>query len=336
MPVQADISVGWKREAAYGTAVTVDRWAPVVEESLTYATEWKQGTGLMVGAGGVALASGYYPTIKQGSGDFVVELRSKGLGTLLELLMGSATSTTVSGATYQQLFTLGALPSATIQRGLVFGDAADGTRDQQTFKGCVSTGFEINVPNAEQATIKTSWDIRDYDTTTAYAAPSYPTYSQAGLMHWGQAALTLGGTLTAPTTTALGSIAGGAAGSNVRSWNLKVTERFNMVGTGLKSLPLTGVIEISGSMEVEHTDGTLRAAAIAGTVQPMLLTMTTTEALSTGFSQFQVALPGVTVSGFPVSNSGSLPVTSYEYAGKFAVGAAQPLYITTRTSDTAL
>jgi Phage tail tube protein len=341
MAVQSDISVGWKKETTYGTAVTVDRWAPVTAETLVYATEWNQGTGLIVGSGGVPLASRYYPTIKQGSGDFTVELNSKGLGTLLELAMGTATSTVVSGSAYQQLFTLGTQASATIQRGLVFGDAT-GTRDQQTFKGCVCTGFEITVPQAEQATLTTMWDIRDYDTSTAYATPSYPSYVQAGMMHWGQAALVTGGTFTAPTTTTMASIAGGTDGTNVRSWSMKLertidTERFNMDGSGgLKQIPLSGTIDISGTMEVEHTDAAFRTAAIAGTVLPLTLTLTTEEDLGTGTSQFQVGLPGVVVTGFPVSNEGSLPVTSYEFSGKFATGAAQPLYLALRTADTAL
>ena len=338
MALQTDLSVGFKKESTYGTKVTVDRFLEFLpDESLDYEWQVINSKGLKVSNTGVARSSRRVRTTSQGSGDVEFELVTKGMGTLFEALMGSGTSTLVSGSTYQQNFTLAsALPSLTIQKGLVLADSG-GTRNQYTFAGCVSTGFEINVPNADYATVKTSWDLRSFDTSTAYASPSYATTSG---YHWGIAAATVGGTVTAPTTTAIAS--GGTAVSNVRSFNLKVdhalsADRFNMGAAGLKAAPYAGVRVITGSIEMEHDSTTMHAALAADTELPITLTMTSTEALSTGFATFQVVLPACKlVKGLPKSNGGKVVTVSYEFEVLDNQVAATPMYVVFRTSDSAL
>ena len=330
-----DVSVGWKKETTFGTAVTVDRWLEFDDESLDYGWEAKQGDSLRVGSG-VALGSRRSWPTGTGGGDITVPLTSKGMGTLLELAFGQGASTLVSGSTYQQNFTLvdGLLPSATIQKGLV--DAA-GTVHPYTFAGCSCSGFEINIPQAGIATLKTSWDLRSLSTATAYAAPSYP--SGGVQFDWGMAAPAYAGTLTAPTTNALAS--GTTAIANVRDFNLKVdnklaTDRYNMGQAGLKAKQVPGRREISGSITVEYTDDVLRDAMLGKTAAPLTVTMTSAESLSTGFSTFQLVLPQIWVTGaLPKVNGGNLITTSFAFTATDN-GTVEPLYCCLRSSDTAL
>ena len=336
MVAQSELSIGFKKESTYGTGVTVDRWLEFLPNpSLNYTYNTINSKGLRVGSNGVTTLSKRVRTTSQGAGDIEFELVSKGMGTLFEALLGSGTSTLVSGTTYQQLFTLSTLPSLTIQQGLVLGNAA-GDRDSQTWTGCVSSGFEIAVPNGDYATVKTSWDIRNVDTATPYAAPSYAA-SPYGF-HWGIAAATLGGSPTAPTTTALAS--GGTQVSNVKSVSIKVDhalsgDRYAM-GSPLKKQPTAGIRTITGSIEVEHDSSTMRAAYLADTTLPLVLTMTTTESLSTGFSTFQVYVPGVKLVGtMPTSAGGQVPTVTYNFeAGYDGTNAA--VAVALRTADTAL
>lgn len=332
-----DVSVGWKKETTFGTAVTVDRWMEFLDESLDFSREIKQGAGLRVGNGGVARANRRSSPTSSGSGDITLELFSKGMGTLLELAMGTSVSTVVSGSTYQQNHTLidGLLPSATIQKGLV--DAA-GTVHPYTFNGATCTGFEINVPNADVATLKTSWDIRQVVTATAYAAPSYA--SGGVRFDWGMASVGYGGTLTTPTTTALAT--GTTALTNVRSISIAVDnglagDRYNMGNSGLKAKQVPGVRAITGSIEVEYTDDVLRDAFLNDTVNPLTLTLTSAEALSTGTSQFQVTLPAVYLdSALPKVNGGNLITTTYTFTALDNLTASDPMWCSIRTSDSAL
>jgi hypothetical protein len=53
------------------------------------------------------------------------------------------------------------------------------------------------------------------------------------------------------------------------------------------------VIEFSA--DAEYNDTVLRALYLAGTVFPVTITHSTTEALSTGVSQFQIGIPALTL-----------------------------------------
>lgn len=330
-----DVSIGWKKESVFGTAVTVDRWLEFDDESLDYNWAAKQGGSLRVGSG-VALGSRRSWPVGTGGGDFSLPLTSKGLGTLLELAMGTSASNLVSGTTYQQNHTLinGILPSATIQKGIV---DASGTVHPYTFAGCTCTGFEISVPNAEIATLKTSWDIRSLATATAYTAPSYP--SGGVQFDWGMAAPAAGGTLTVPTTTVIAS--GATALTNVRDFTVAVdnavaADRYNMGAAGLKAQQVPGVRAITGSITVEYTDDVLRDAHLSKTAMPLTLTMVSGESLSTGYSTLQVVLPQVWITGqMPKVNGGNLVTTTFTFDAT-GNGTNSPLYIVLRTSDSAL
>ena len=92
MTIQADCSIGFKKETPFGTGVTVDRFLEFTSESLDRDATYSQGQGLRPGS---RLArSGRRALTRDGAkGDIELEVPSRGLGTFLELLLGTASST---------------------------------------------------------------------------------------------------------------------------------------------------------------------------------------------------------------------------------------------------
>jgi hypothetical protein len=334
MAALQDASVGTAVESTYGTPVTVTRWYEFTDESFDYEKTVKQGAGIRVGSK-VARSGRRVVTETQAKGDLTVELGSKGLGTLLQTCFGTGVSTLVSGTTYQQNFTLGSTPpSMTVQKGLV---RADGTVDPYTYNGGVVDSFEIDCPQGDIAKLKASFVFRDMLTATAYAAPSYVSPS---LFHFAQGAITIDGTVTAPTTTALAS--GGTAVANVRDFSVKVdnkltADRFNYGGAGKMAAPTLGLRGITGKMTIEYTDRTLVDAYIADTPLALSLTFTSSETLSTGTAQLQIVLPEIKLNGeVPKANGTDLITLSVDFDALDNLTAAQPIWLSLRTADTTL
>lgn len=332
-----DSSVGLKVESTFGTPVTVDRWVEFTDESFAYEKVTKQGAGIRVGSR-VARSGRRVVTQTSGSGDLSVELCSKGLGTLLTACMGTGSSALVSGSTYQQLFTLStavAPPSYTVQKGVI---SSDGTVNPHTFNGGVVESFEISAGNGEIATLKSSWVFRDMLTATAYATPSYA--SSPSLFHFAQGAVTLGGTVTAPTSTALAS--GGTSVATVRDFSLSVdnkltTDRYNYGGSGKMATPTYGLREVTGKMTLEYDANTIRDAYIADTALAATMTFTSSESLSSGSATFQIVLPEIKLNGeVPKANGTDLVTVDVEFDVLDNLTASQPLWLVVRTADTAL
>ena len=328
-----DCSVGVAKESTYGTAVTVTRFLEFTSETFDYSKNVVQGEGLRVGSR-VARSGRRVVATSEAGGDLTFECLSKGQGLLWEAMMGSGASTLVSGSTYQQVFTLGdTLPSLTTQKGI---PRVDGTVDPYTFSGTQCDSFELSFGNAEIATVTSTWNARDVTTATAYATPSYA--ASPNLYHFANGAITTG-TLTAPTATTLASSI--TAVANIRSGTIQVNhnpanDRYNFGAAGKKAKPAVGLREITGTLEVEYDSATFRDAVLNET--PMSLVVTYTGgSLSAGTETLQVVLPEIKLDGkLPTSNGGELITVGMEFTVLDNLTAAQPLWVVTRTADTAL
>lgn len=329
-----DASIGIAKESVYKTGVTPTRWLEFTDESLGWDKTIVQGQGLRAGSDVARSARRVIPTA-QGSGDFTVEAISKGMGVLWEACLGSNTSTNVSGSTYQQVATFGALPSYTIQKGTV---EAGGTVDAVTFLGCMVSSWTLDFPNANLVTLKPTWDIGDLTTATSYTTPSAYPPATAALFHHASATIS-SGTLTAPTTTALAS--GTTTLANVRGGSVTVNnnlaaDRFNADGTGRKQKPIAGLREITGSLTVEYDSTTMRDAMLAETPMSLILKWEG-EALSSGVATLQVVIPEIKLDGpLPTTGGPELVTTDYSFAGLDNLTAAKALWVVARTSDTAV
>lgn len=179
---------------------------------------------------------------------------------------------------------------------------------------------------------------------TAYVAPTYPTTpSLYGNALPASGALVLGGTLTVPTTTALGSISGGITSVGLRSWSMQLdngTSARPVVGganqptTGKRKGTITTVIEYDAT-----TGAYLADAQASQTGIPLLLTATTTEAITTGnLATAQLSIPVAKISSgaFPAPTKGDIAATTIKWRVLDGLVASQALYFAMRTSDTAL
>jgi hypothetical protein len=338
-----DHQVGLKQESTWNTPVVVDRFYEwLAGNGLDWDPKVVQGAGLRVGSQ-VARAARRVALVGQGNGKIGVELASKGLGTLLQGCWGTGASTLVSGSTYQQLFSAAVtgtyLPSYTVQEGIV---KPGGTVDAYTFAGCSVTDFDVEMPTSGIGTLTVGLDARSLATGTALATASYPsspTLYGSALPTSG--ALSVGGTLTVPTTTALASVSGGT-NVQVKSWKLSVN---NGLDTGRDVLggrnqPVVGMREIKLSTVVEYdatTGTTLRDALIGQTSTPILITATTPETLAPATATLQLALPAAYIDkgAIPQPSDGKVITTSIEWSVLDPLTAAAA-FMVLRTADTAL
>ena len=331
MTTAQDVSVGLGIESTYGTSVTPTRWLEFTSEDLQWRKAIKQGEGLRVGARVDRSARRVFPTA-DGGGSVAMEYLPKGLGLLLQAAMGTGSSTLVSTGLYQQVFTLPDTPvSATIQKGLPRADGS--TVDAYTFLGCVCESVEFDFASGEIVKISTSWDAKDVSSAIGYAAPSYAT-SPAPL-HFGGATISTG-TLTAPTATTLASaptpLAGVRGGTLTVSHNLQ-NGRYNIGGGGRKDRPLVGKRTITGKLSVE-------LAAAAPALRTAILTdspITIVYTVTVGTDVLQLVLPEVKIDGdLPTANGGDQVMQDVNFTVLDGLVAAQPIWVVTRTSDTAL
>lgn len=338
MATTQDVQLGLAVESTYKTGVTPTQFYEIVDENLDWNNNVVQGQGLRVGSRVARSGRRTVPTA-DGGGDFTVEWANKGMGKLLQACLGSGTATLVAGSTYQHNFTLADNPSSlTIQKGSpeVNGVTGAVTVDPVTYLGCMVSSFTISFDNAGLLSLQTTVDAGDFTTATALASASYSTGLSVFDFHTFTAAT---GTLTSPTTTNLAS--GTTVVGDIRSGSITVNknirnDRFNIGGSGRKAKPSMGLIDITGTIDVEYDATTFRDAYLNQTNQTLLL-QATGGALSTGVETVQIVLPVVGFdTGTPNSNGNDLIVVTYNFTVLDNLTTAQPIWIVQRTSDSTI
>lgn len=339
MTTQLDCSLGLKKETTYGTAVVVDKFPEFVEESLGWNPTFVQGAGMRVGTR-VGRSKRRVLTKQNASGDIDLEMVSKGLGVFLEALFGTAVSTAVPAQTgaFQQLYTpttTDPINSYTIQKGIP--PIGGGAVTPMTFLGAVCTSGEFSASNGEIVKLKTSWDAKEVKTDVAYAAPSYVVGEE--LFHFAQGVITVGGSQTVPSTTALA--AGGTVAATIEDFSLTFDNKiddggYNLGGGGKRSRkPVVGLADAKGKITAEYSDTILRDAYLAQT--PLALTLTFTGAGTIGVSAkpvLQIHLPDIRLEGeLPKSAAGSPIKQSIDFTVLDGSVAGNPIYVALVTSD---
>jgi hypothetical protein len=295
MTTQLDSSIGIKKETVYGTAVTVDKFPEFLSESLKWKPSYLDGKGLRPGSR-VSRAERRSLSKNWIEGEIELECAAKGMLPFWEALMGTVTSTIISGGpAYQHVFTLNNTdphPSYTIQKGIPLLNG--GAVQAHTFNGCQMTKGEISADTGEVVKLNGEWIGKGIDTATGYAAPSFPTGQE--LFTFWQGAITIGGSVTMPTTTALAT--GGTNQSNIRNFSLEIDNKLDMdaftFGSGGKfgRRPALGYTEITGKMTAEFDSTTYRDAFLNNSSLAVVLTMTTTTQLQASvFNTLQIVLP---------------------------------------------
>lgn len=340
-----DHSVGIGTETTFGTGVTVNRfgeWTP--GNSMDFDPKVAETQGLRQGSR-FNRSGRRVPVIGQGSGSIQMDYLSKGMGLWLQPALGTSASTLVSGTTYQQNHTpvlpnATTLKSVTLQEGIV---EAQGNIDAYTYAGCTFKALELGCSSsAPLLYAKFDVDAKGLATATAYATPAYTGQNTATVFNFANLVVTLGGTLTEPTTTTLASVASGVT-LNVRGITINIDNAIDdgRWVPGSRNQPTSGDGSIKVKIDVEYDSVTgtlLRDAQLNQTNVGPLIATWTGAALSSGNETLQF------VAATCLINSGAIPqvsddktiVTSIEFEVENNLTSSQVAWLVARTADTAL
>lgn len=341
MTTLQDGQIGFKKETTFKTYATPDTFLEVVSEDLEYVPTRVKGDGLRSGRR-MGRSDRHILARKEVNGSFTTEATSKLLGKLFEACFGgTGTSTLINGTSYQQLFTpttTDPLNSYTIQVGVP--PVGGGSVLPHNFLGCVFTGFEFTLPEQGPATIK--WNVAgsDFETSTALATASYPAaYDIFGNIH---ATMTLAGSVTVPTTTALAT--GGTATTIVRDFSLTYGNEvdgggFNIGGAGARTRkPALGLRVGTGSFTAEFDSATVRDYFVNNTGVAITLRLQTATAISgSNYPTLEFTLPICHLSGeTPKLNAGDVTTITADFEVFDGGVAAHPVYVAIVTAETAI
>ncbi len=326
-------ALSFGKETTYGTAVATTHAVEFIDESFDLPDLDVEGEGFRSGDTVPRDGNVTRPVVSS-TGGLSMQPTSKGMGLLLEWLMGAGSPALVGGTTWQQNFTLADLaPSQTVQKQL---PRRNQTLDVQQYKGSLVTSFEISMD--AKGVLKLTIDCDNRDVAVGGTADALVYVVGTRFAFAGGSFGT--GAFTAPTPTTLATAATPVAG--VRSWSMKVDRKldvdapYNGNNSGLKDQPLPNALcEITMTAELELVDGAYAAAVRAGTPQSFVANFTA-EALSVGLASIQIAIPRLRPKGpLPKAAQGVI-TTSATYKVYSDGTSTQPMWICTRTSDAAL
>jgi Phage tail tube protein len=164
--------LGVVAETAYGTAVTVNRFYPFVDESLTQEIDRLESDGIIAGAR-VIRSEQWTPGRSTIEGDIGLELYQQFTGLLFEHMLGSITSSTAGGVSTHTV-TPGSLTgkSLTVQVGK---PDVTGTVQPFTYAGVKIASWELAAEVGEIVTLGLSCIAQTETTGITLATASYGT-----------------------------------------------------------------------------------------------------------------------------------------------------------------
>ncbi|WP_313812359.1 phage tail tube protein [Glutamicibacter sp.] len=339
MTTQLDCSLGLGLENAYGVAATPDQFLEFVSESLAWNPEIVQGEGLRVGSR-VPRTARRALAKEMSGGDIELEVTTKGMGRLFHAILGASTNTQIgSGPAYQQVhtFTDGALPSFTVQKGVPL--IGGGAIQPHTFHGAVVESAELSAAQGEIVKLTTTWNARETVTDTPYVPTVYPANME--LFTFVHGSITIGGSVTAPTNTALA--AGGTVAGNITEFTLSLSNGIDEGGFTFGSegkrgrRPEVGLVEATGSMVAEYDNNLLRDAFLNQESLQIVLTFEAGAEIAPGVRPaLQVFLSSVKLDGqLPASNGGEPVTQEIDFTSLDAlIPGVKPVYVVYRSTDT--
>lgn len=175
---------GFVSETTYGTAVTVNKFTPLVSESIVEEIPRIESAGIIAGKR-ILHTDQWAAGIPAIAGDIGLELWQQGTGTLFRHMFGSVTSSTTGGAS-THTFSPGDLTgkSMTVQIGK---PQVGGVVTPFTYAGVKVASWELAAVPNENVTLGLSVVAKSVTTGTALATATYvtgaasPFRSQGGL-----------------------------------------------------------------------------------------------------------------------------------------------------------
>jgi hypothetical protein len=317
--------LGIAAETTYGTFVAPTRFLEFTKESLQMKKTTAQSAGIAAGRL-LALSSRRVVTRREVSGSIDLEVTNKGMGLLLQALMGTTVTPVQqgAGAAYLQTHTLASTAgkSLTIQKGVPL---TTGVVTDKTFLGCKVTSGEFACGVGEMLTATFEVDGKDCDEGQVLAAASYSNQSP---YHFGQMALKAG---TFGAETAL---------DGIRKVSVKIerpqdVERFYANQSALKAEPIENdQVKITGSLETDYVTTTLDDLHTSDEAISLVWEFIGGNIADTYYDTFRVTLPAVRLDeGPPVVDGFGVVKPSFNFTGLFD-GTNQPTieYISTDTA----
>jgi hypothetical protein len=307
--------LGIAPETTYGTYVAPTKFIEFTKESLVLKKSTAQSAGIAAGRL-LPLSSRRVLTRKEVAGSIDLEVTNKGMGLLLQALMGTTVTPVQQGAgpAYLQTHTLAdvAGKSLTIQKGVPL---TTGTVTRKNFLGCKITSGEFSCGVGEMLGGSFEVDGRDVEETSVLAAASYANMAP---FHFGQMALKAG---SYGTETAL---------DGIRKVSCKIerpqdTERFYANQAALKKEPISNdQIKISGSLESDYVATTLDDLHTTDGVTSLVWEFQGPLIAATFYETFRITLPAVRLDeGPPVVDGFGVVKPSFNYVGLYD-GTNQP------------
>lgn len=278
--------LGIAAESTYGTYVAPTKFIRAKSYTIERTSSRQQGAGISTGQYG-PLSSQYVETITGAQGTFAFDVQNRGLGILLNTLMGGTATPTQAGtwSAYTTTFTLGD-PYGKYMTAQVGVPTRAGTAVVHTLTGGKVTELDLScaVDGLLQATC--SVDGQTFTTAQSLASASY---TSTGVFK--------GSAMTLKT----GTYNSEAAVSGVRSVGIKIsrpldTADYTAGQSGVKSEPvLNGWTDITATVEADWlAKATFQDLAHGTTATSLVWEFTGSTIASTYVDTFRVTLPSVT------------------------------------------
>lgn len=289
----AQLSIG--AESTYGTYVAPSKHIEFTKESLVLKKTTAQSAGIAAGRL-LPLSSRRVVTQREANGSVDLEVTNKGMGLLLQALMGTTVTPVQQGAgpAYLQTHTLAdtAGKSLVIQKGVPL---TTGTVTDKTFLGCKVTSAEFSCEVGGMLTASYEFDAKDCDETQTLVVASYTAQAP---FHFGQMTLKSG-------TYASETAVDGIRKVSVKFERPQAVDRFYAGQAGLKKEPISNdQVKITGSIEMDYVATTLDDLHTSDAATALLWEFTGANIATTYYDTFRVKLPAIRIDEAPPTVDG--------------------------------
>lgn len=321
-----ETQLGVRDESTWGTAVTVDRFFPLISESMEpvvdkLETEARRA-GLLVQRSDISI-----PIYKGSAGSIEIPVMNRSFGWWLKHLLGGTATAGPTDSAYTHTGTVATLlnDSFTMQVNRPFHDS--GTNQAFTYEGCKIVSWELTAGVDEEVKLTAEVDAENESTGTSLASASYPTGLE--LLSWAHASsqLTIAGTQVPITSFSL------------QCDNALKTDRHYIYGSGLKKQQVAnGYRDIQFSLDCDFDSLTqynrLRASTNAGQYAAIVVTLVAPTLIgSTTFPSLTITIPAARFDQVTIDNSSMDPNTqSISGVARFD-GTNSPITLAYVTAD---
>jgi hypothetical protein len=318
--------LGISAETTYGTFVAPAKFVEFNKQSLALKKTFAQSTGIAAGRL-MALSSRRVVTQREVSGSIELEVANKGMGVLLQALMGTTVTPVQQGVTaaYLQTHTLADTwgKSLTIQAGIPL---TTGTVTDKTFLGCKVTSAEFSCEVGGMLTATFEVDGKDCDEGQTLAVASYGVTSP---FHFGQMGLKTG---AFGTETALD----GVRKVSVKIERPQATDRFYANQSALKAQPISNdLVKVTGSLEMDYVATTVDDLHTSDGATSLVWEFVGPIIASTYAETFRVKMPAIKVDDAPPTVDGYQVVRpTFNFSALF--DGTNPVAIEYMSSDVTL